>query len=295
MIGDVGCGRCGSDGFGRCGSDETDSGDADRTKRIRTMTKRIRTMTKRIRTMRIRTKRMRTIRIGRCGSMIAVRPDLSGANEFAATTAQSPPARTRRPGPVRRPRAPARPQPVGRSSRHSDLHRTGARRGPLPRPLPARSSRRGENSIVHRRSGLAFSLPRAVCGGGPGRGRRRAQTDPFRRTSIPAPPHHPPALGGGREVTSGWGAPRGRRRRPVERPDPSGSSPDPDPPIPIPIPIPNQNRRPGGRRAMGAGQPPRSRPLARFTPSTGGRLPGFTVRWQCTPRTPSTSQVSSVA
>jgi hypothetical protein len=34
----------------------------------------------------------------------------AGANEFAAGNSQSPPARTRRPGGVRRPKTPARPQ-----------------------------------------------------------------------------------------------------------------------------------------------------------------------------------------
>ena len=55
-----------------------------------------------------------------------------------------------------------------------------------PPAPPARSSRRGENSVPLRRALLPFSLPHAVCGGGSGRG---AAHPP-----APSPAAAPPVL-----------------------------------------------------------------------------------------------------
>jgi len=83
---------------------------------------------------------------------------------------------------------------------------------------------------------------------------------------------------------------------------PFGRSSMPFPAHRIPNSLSPQTKSPPGwtaTRAARANQPlppccPEGR-AARFTPSTGGRLPGFTLSWQWTPRTPSTSQVSSEA
>src|SRR5687768_16975937 len=66
----------------------------------------------------------------------------TGANEFAATTSQSPPARTRRPGVVRGSRTTARPQP-GESHPNALTHfRTHALTFPCAAPGPLVYERR---------------------------------------------------------------------------------------------------------------------------------------------------------
>jgi hypothetical protein len=117
-------------------------------------------------------------------------------------------------------------------SRLGDMDRAGVRRGPLPRPLPAQTTR-GEGRIRSRSRGIGsrHPSPAQFVGEGRGGGRPRTQTEAHRSAPPSRHPHLPPELGGGREVTSGRGAPRGRRPHSVERPDPS---PDPHPQPPIP-------------------------------------------------------------
>jgi hypothetical protein len=139
---------------------------------------------------------------------------------------------------------------VAGGSRFGDRHRTGARRG-APPPAPPRSflTERGEFG----RAGQVrrTSLPRAVCGGGSGRGAAYHPALPHpkhtaaspttnlprqfrgrwaggagpeggcatvRSASIPAPPRPPPVFfGGGREATSERGRRGAPRTQPISR------------------------------------------------------------------------------
>ena len=82
------------------------------------------------------------------------------------------------------------------------------RRPHLSRPLPARTSGREENFDRAAERCVAPPSPRAVCGGGPGRGAPAARATSRRRASKPAPHQHSPSSFWGRVgrwCRPGWG------------------------------------------------------------------------------------------